>query len=240
MSIKIMTYNIQSGNNLEKDRDVRHAAATIQAENPDILALNEVQHETELCADGRCQAEKLAQMLGYPYFRFGRAIDFMGGQYGNAVLSRFPILESQVFPVPSISPEEAEGCTWVEDRCHLRCVVNVEGKEIVVLTAHYGLNPPELRNAVAETARLVQDETHPLIFMGDLNAHPDNPQLKPLFDRLSDTADAGTGSLLTFPSDSPEEKIDYIFQRGFETETAYVPVSTNSDHRPFVAVLKIL
>lgn len=238
MQIKIMTYNIQSGHNLAKDRDVRHAAETIRAENPDILNLNEVQHCTEYCADGRCQAEKLAEMLGYPYFRFGKAIDHMGGEYGNALLSRFPILESEVYPVPGISEEEKKNCVWAEDRSHMRCVLDAGGKEIVVLSTHYGLNPPEQKNAVAETLRLDKGESRPLIFLGDLNMEPDNPLLRPVFAALSDTADKGEGSMLTYPSDNPEGKIDYIFQKGFQTVRSYVPVSVNSDHRPVVAILE--
>ena len=67
---------------------------------------------------------------------------------------------------------------------------------------------------------------------------PDNPLLRPVFAALSDTADKGEGSMLTYPSDNPEGKIDYIFQKGFQTVRSYVPVSVNSDHRPVVAILE--
>lgn len=237
MKLKIMTYNIQSGYNLKRDNDVRHAINTIQMEKPDILSLNEVHHCTELCEDGKCQAEKIAQELGYPYVRFGKAIDHMGGQYGNALISSFPILESQVFPIPGISEEEKKECIWPEDRSHMRNVLNVNGTEIVILSVHYGLNSAEQKNAVAETLRLTDGENRPLVFLGDLNMQPDNPLLAPIFAVLSDTAAKAKGNMLTYPSDEPAEKIDYIFQRGFEALCSYVPVSTDSDHRPVVAVV---
>lgn len=239
MKIKMMTYNIQSGHNLQRDRDVRHAVSTIRGENPDILNLNEVHHCTELCENGKCQAEQIAEALGYPYVRFGKAIDHMGGQYGNALLSRFPILESQVFPIPGISEEEKKLCVWPEDRSHMRNVLDINGREIVVLSVHYGLNPPEQKNAVAETLRLSEEENRPLVFLGDLNMEPDNPLLAPVFAALSDTAEKGEGSMLTYPSDEPTGKIDYLFQKGFETLRSYVPVSTDSDHRPVAAVLEL-
>lgn len=74
MEFTVMTYNIQSGRNLAQDRNIAHAISAIQKENPDILSLNEVQHCTELCPEGKCQAQAVAEALGYPYFHFGRSL----------------------------------------------------------------------------------------------------------------------------------------------------------------------
>ena len=92
---------------------------------------------------------------------------------------------------------------------------------------------------MAETLRLSEKENRPLVFLGDLNMEPDNPLLAPVFAAMSDTAEKGEGSMLTYPSDEPTGKIDYIFQKGFETLRSYVPVSIDSDHRPVAAVLEL-
>lgn len=204
MRIKVMTYNIQSGRNLNQDRDIHHAIHTIRKENPDILGLNEVMHKTQLCPGGTCQAEMIAEELGYPFFQFGRSIDFMGGEYGNAVLSRFPILESEVFPIPDIPMEERD--SYFEPRTHFRCTLDLGGKVIRTLNTHYGLSEGEIRSAVRETTALVQEETLPLLFMGDLNEVPDSPLLALLFSLMTDTSSAVEGSALTFPSDVPDKK----------------------------------
>lgn len=233
MQIKVMTYNIQSGKNLAGDRDLSHAAHTIRAESPDILTLNEIQHHTTL-SNGHCQAEELAAMLGYSY-RFAPAIPFMGGEYGIALLSRFPILDAEVIPVPEL--EQALRDDWYEPRVHLLCHLGVDGRNLAVLSTHYGLSDGEISLAVAETCRLTEQEDS-LVFMGDLNATPNSQLLAPLYRHLRDTANL-RGDLLTYPSGEPTEKIDYIFTKGnFHTEKIWVPVSEDSDHRPLCALLE--
>jgi endonuclease/exonuclease/phosphatase family metal-dependent hydrolase len=77
----------------------------------------------------------------------------------------------------------------------------------------------------------------PTIFMGDLNAEPDKAVLAPLFERFCDTA-AGLGyaETLTYRSDAPDRRIDYIFvTRDFKALHMYVPAVTESDHRPAAA-----
>ena len=236
MKVTIMTYNIQSGRNLAQDRNIGHAISTIKKENPDILSLNEVQHCTSLCPDGKCQAQAIAEALDYPYFHFGRSIDFCGGEYGNALLSRFPIAETAVFPIPD--PPKEERNSWFEPRTHLFCRLDLGDREMITLTSHYGLSDGEIRNAVQETLRLAGKAQLPLVFMGDLNAQPDSPLLAPLFGVFTDTSAEMKEPALTFPSDQPSEKIDYIFHNGsFTTLKAWIPETTDSDHRPFCVSL---
>ena len=99
--MRVMTYNISSGRNVLGDRDMDFARRTISAEEPDILGLNEVQHFSCIFP-GKCAAEELARRMGYLFFQFGRAIDYADGEYGNALLSRFPIVETAVFPIPDL------------------------------------------------------------------------------------------------------------------------------------------
>ena len=74
---------------------------------------------------------------------------------------------------------------WFESRSHLRCRLDLGGREIFTLTSHYGLSQEEIQNAVLETLRLAGETELPLIFMGDLNEKPDSPLLAPLFSVFS-------------------------------------------------------
>ncbi|MBQ3155103.1 MAG: endonuclease/exonuclease/phosphatase family protein, partial [Clostridia bacterium] len=81
----------------------------------------------------------------------------------------------------------------------------------------------------------------PVVLMGDFNVTPDNPVLLPIRERLYDTEDAfRTKDLLSFPSDKPTEKIDYIFtSKEIKTTFATLPQMIVSDHRPLFATVEI-
>jgi endonuclease/exonuclease/phosphatase family metal-dependent hydrolase len=76
--------------------------------------------------------------------------------------------------------------------------------------------------------------------MGDFNLLPDSPLLVPIRERMRDTAEVFGAQKLSFPSDNPEIKIDYIFvSRDIEVVTADIPEIVVSDHRPHTAELKV-
>ena len=76
------------------------------------------------------------------------------------------------------------------------------------------------------------------ILMGDFNITPDDPLLVPISSRMYDTANCFTRELLSFPSDKPEIKIDYIFtSRDIKVLSADIPADVVSDHRPYIAVI---
>ena len=96
------------------------------------------------------------------------------------------------------------------------------------------LEPSALVDARAAAAK----ETNPVILMGDLNMEPDDPILAPLFDALADSADRRDG-VKTFPSGTPDIKIDYILHSaGIRGLSVRSMDTQNSDHRPLVARLE--
>ena len=75
--------------------------------------------------------------------------------------------------------------------------------------------------------------------MGDFNMEPDNPILKPLMQALQDTAKEFSAPKLSFPSDNPSVKIDYIFlSKDLKVQSADIPAIISSDHRPHIAVIE--
>jgi endonuclease/exonuclease/phosphatase family metal-dependent hydrolase len=231
--ITLMTYNVYSGRTLDGRYDLGGKIEAIHSVSPDILGLNEV-HLNTIHSGGTSQTEIFAQSLGYRYSYFARSIYHDGGEYGISLLTRFPILECATVPIPETPCGEGEKS--FEPRVIINAVVDAGGERIHVMTSHYGLTGAEQTRAVAETLRLSELDM-PAVFMGDLNAEPDDPVLGPLFKRFCDTAAGLSRSdTLTFRSDAPDRRIDYIFvSRHFRVLGSRVLPVTASDHRPVAA-----
>ena len=224
MKLNAMTYNIFSGKNLYRDLNLEHAASVIRKVQPDFVTLNEVRNHTSDIGPVD-QANEMGRLTGY-YPVFAKTID---------ILSRLPVLESQIIHIPD--PERI-GDHHYEHRCILRCVLLAGERTITVFSTHFGLAPSEQENAVQTALALLEKETNPVLFMGDLNAEPDTPEVKPLFEALKD-ASAGKG-ILTFPSDTPRIKIDHILYKGdWRVLDVHSMDTQNSDHRPLMAELEL-
>lgn len=233
MKFTAMTYNIASGRNLAGDRDVRHAASVIEQVKPDVLTLNEVRcHTSDVPIH---QANEMGRLLGYNAI-FGKSIDIYGGEYGNAFLTRWPVLEHEVVQIPDRTSDED---AYFEHRTVLRSVVEIDGRRITVLGTHFGLAKVEQESAVETVLALVAEEQNPVVFMGDLNMEPNDPILQLLFGALNDTAQQ-KDDIKTFQSDAPTIKIDYIMHSDAIGTVSVRSMDTQcSDHRPLIAELTI-
>ena len=232
--MKIMTFNTQHClNYLEQKIDFAVMAKAILDCGADIVGLNEMRDQGTH-RDYTPQVDTLSALTGLPYFFFAKAIEFTGkGPYGNGLLSRYPILEAESIPIPDPEPRKYDG--YYETRCVLKA--RLEGG-ITVLACHFGLNPDEQENAVATICQHLVDEK--CILMGDFNVLPEDPVLDPIRARMKDTADLFGHPLLSFPSDAPDRKIDYIFvSKDVEVLTADIPAIVASDHRPHTAEITI-
>ena len=230
--MRFMSFNTQHCfNYIEKKIDFDIMAKAIRDLDVDVVGLNEMRglgSDPEYTA----QVERLARMTGMEYFYFAKAIDIENkGPYGNGILSKIPILKAETLPIPDPSPHKYSG--YYETRCVLKA--HLEGN-ITVLITHFGLNPDEQENAVKTIVDNLSEEK--CILMGDFNATPEKSVLDPLRSRLFDTADKFDTEKLSFPSDAPDRKIDYMFtSRDVEVIDADIPPVVASDHRPYVATL---
>lgn len=233
MTIKVMTYNICSCHNLKYEYIPEQTMEVIRSENPDIIGINEMDYLNER-NNFTDMPKIMAEKLGYNYY-FGKSIDFRGGEYGNVIMSRFPIDMESVknIPVPESNSEERD--RTYENRAIIKASINVNGHIINVMVSHYGLSYGERIAAVNQTIELIDCDT-PIIFMGDLNCEPNAIELQPLYNKLNDTA--LSEGMFTIPSDKPISKIDYIFvSNHFKVESSYVIDTQVSDHCPYVAIL---
>lgn len=232
--MKIMSFNTQHClNYLEQKIDFDIMAKAILTCDADIIGLNEMRN-TGTHPEYQNQVGILSELTGIKEHYFAEAIKFSGvNPYGNGMLSKLPIISAETIIIPDPSPKKYDG--YYETRCVLKA--KLEG-DITVLITHIGLNPDEQENAVKTIVENIANER--CILMGDFNMQPDNPILNPIRERMVDTAGYFDEPKLSFPSDKPYEKIDYIFvSPDVEIITADIPAIVAADHRPHTAEIKL-
>ena len=239
MKLRVMSFNVQHFHPFKASEawdeiDFRPFADAIRCFAPDVIGINEVRGEGVSPVYGP-QAKKIAEMTGYHYY-FAPSVDIPDhGLYGNAILCREPLQDTSVIHIPD--PEGTTG--YFESRGIAKATLPFAGG-ITMLTTHFGLTPVEAENAVKAVCKEIRASKKPVILTGDFNVTPDNPVLAPIRELLSDTADLFERPLLSYPSDVPTGKIDYIFVSGeWKTLFAHIPGLVLSDHRPYLADLEI-
>ena len=237
MKITVMSFNVQHCENFRThviDYDLM--VKTIRDFDADIIGMQEIRGQGTW-DDYEPQAQILADKLGY-YYYFAKAIDVGGvpNPYGNALLSRYPILDAVTIPVPD-PIERLPGKRYYESRCLLKAKIDV-GEGLTVCDIHFGLNPDEQQNAVDTVMANVASER--CVLMGDFNVRPENPVLNPIRGLLFDTAELFEGERMSWPSDEPRTKIDYFFAtKDINVLSADIPAVVASDHRPYVVELEL-
>lgn len=233
--MKIMSFNTQHCLGYINGRiDFALMARVIREGGADIVGLNEMRGEGEI--EGYTdQVPTLSRLAMLEHYYFAKAIDVGGKKapYGNGLLSKYPIVSADVIMIPDPEVKRTNG-KYYETRCILKAKLSCG---ITVLVTHFGLNPEEQENAVRTVLENLEDEK--CILMGDFNVRPDNPVLDPIRERLVDAATAFDGERLSFPSDKPDRKIDYIFvSHDLSLISADIPAVIASDHRPHTADIK--
>ena len=243
MNIKIGNYNIQHCRDhlhflaTGEERILPNRVAEVISElGLEVCGLNEVYNQEMLEGDGYInQARAVADTLGYSFY-FAKAIDYKGYEYGNALVSKYPIISAKT--VPMSLPEELRQKPRYEDRAILIAELDVNGSPLTVAVSHFGLTPEEhgfnVQTAVSELSEI----RTPLVFMGDLNMKPENPLIGKLSSVLTDAVSLTPGDNFTFSSDNPYMKIDYIFTRGANALSFAVSNKVFADHLPVTAELE--
>lgn len=233
--MKIMSFNTQHCKNYLKDEiDYDIMARVINDYGADVVGLNEMYSEGDL-PEFQDQVKILSEKTELKHYYFAKAIDVDEGNnpYGNGLLARYPIESAETLIIPD--PTEQTGDEGYETRCILKARLQ---NGINILVVHFGLNTDEQQNAVETVMSNLPKEK--CILMGDFNVEPDSEILTPIRERMKDTAALFKEERLSFPSDEPEKKIDYIFvSDDIETVSADIPFVVASDHRPHIAEINL-
>ncbi|MET0404905.1 MAG: endonuclease/exonuclease/phosphatase family protein [Cystobacter sp.] len=231
-NLRVMTFNIQSGL-----RGIDKVAAVIRDASPDIVALQEVDVRS-LRAGGLDQAAVLAERTGLPYFAHFRTTSLFGGDYGVALLSRFPLESVQQHPLPVL--------TGTEPRTVAHALLKVKGQEVSIYVTHLTQRPFKneirVRQSMAIMALMNQDP-RPKLLMGDLNDTPESSVLRLFKRELMDVfAQRGEGPAITYPLPViPSLRLDYVLASDrFMPRSSKVLRVKASDHFPVLAELTLL
>ena len=229
--MKIMTFNTQHCKNYLTDKiDYKVMADVINSYSPDFVALNEMRDLGK--KEGfEPQTKILAELCGMDYYFFAKAIDVGGSDapYGNAIISKHKIIETEIIPLPA--PEIRTGSRWYEDRCILKAKLDCG---LTVMALHAGLNPDEQKPAIRTILNNAEKEN--CVLLGDFNMQPNNEILSPLTTVFNDSARIVDKPLFTIPSDAPTRKIDYIFAtKDIKVISTDIIERIASDHLALVA-----
>jgi endonuclease/exonuclease/phosphatase family metal-dependent hydrolase len=233
--VTIMTYNLHNGFNTKGKLNLEEIAQVIESNNPDIIALQEVSRGWVV--SGRADMLTwLSQRLNMPYV-FGPTADPF---WGNAILSRYPILAYSRYQLPPSDLFILRG--------FIVALIDVgQGRQIKVIGTHFhhleGQTEIRQLQSGAILTFINNIDNNNIILLGDLNAEPSDPEITMLYEaRFIDTVKNQDPHIAyTFTSDNTQQRIDYILvssDLASKIGAVRIPLSTASDHLPVVAVIK--
>ncbi len=233
---RVMTYNIHHGEGLDGKVDLARIAELIKRERADIVALQEVDKGVAR-TQRRDLAGELAALTGMTSV-FSNNFSFQGGEYGNAVLTRFPVIAWNNRHYPMLRPNEQRGL--------LKLTLNIQGRELIFFNTHIDHRKDDAERLLnVETIREVgrQHAGRPLLLCGDFNDTPDSRTHRQLKSFLNDAWElVGQGDGLTFFDNQPHRRIDYVW---ISPETSLKPIKASvissdaSDHLPLVVEMEL-
>lgn len=236
-SFIILSYNIHHANPPSKPGviDLPAIANVIKQQGADIVALQEVDVYTARSGASLNEATELARLTGMTAY-FAKAINYGGGEYGVAILSRYPMEDRKNMPLPT------DDNTKGEHRTLATATIVLPGNKKFVfacthLDAQHGDTNRQLQ--IKKIVGILKNESLPVVIAGDFNAVPESSVIQQL-DR-SFTRTCVTNCPFTIPEMAPNRTIDYI---AYTPSTRFTVVSHNvvdesyaSDHRPVKALL---
>jgi endonuclease/exonuclease/phosphatase family metal-dependent hydrolase len=233
--IRVVTYNIHRSRGLDRRIRPERIAAVLATIDPDVVALQEVIGPG---LTGPGHAEELGAALGMGWV-MAPAREFRRHQFGNVVLSRFPIREHTQIDL-----------SWktCEERCSQRVAVELgEGRCLQVYNAHLGTALLERRYQAPRLAAWIHDRRvpDPKILLGDFNEWGRGLVADVLAERLrSVDLYPHLKRRRTYPGFFPLLHLDHIYFSGnIDIRRIELPRTRlaliASDHLPLVADVRI-
>ena len=251
MKLRVLSYNIHKCiGGLDRRYAPERVAQVIQNLDPDVLLLQEVDHEVPRSNKDR-QVDLLGDLVGLPYRSWFPNVDVRGGgHYGNAILSRYPLVETTNIDL---------SIRFKKKRSVLHGVIRVRhdgvDRTVHVYNMHLGLARFERKLQISKFLdshpfSSLHHET-PVVVGGDFNDVYGGLGALLLPAGFRGPGDELEAEVLkvgrrpaTFPAWGPLRALDAIFVRGSvdylqlsrgETELA----RRASDHRPLLAEVRL-
>ncbi|WP_169306858.1 endonuclease/exonuclease/phosphatase family protein [Pedobacter polaris] len=230
-----MTYNIHHANPPSKVGliDLDAIAEVIKKENPDLVGLQEVDRFTKRSGNID-EAKILAEKTGMQY-QFFKAIDHDGGDYGVAILSKFPIKNGTKIDLPQVIKAEARILSYA--------TVTLPNKtNLIFANTHLDATKADSNRVVQMKSILAAlgSKKEAIILVGDLNCEARAEPIILLDQQFKRSCTASCAR--TIPQDFPKKTIDYIALKNASWNVSgyyVIPETYASDHRPVVTVYQI-
>lgn len=241
--LRVLVYNIHAGKDAAGVDNLARVADLVKETRADVVLLQEVDSVTRR-SGGVDQLAALRQATGM-HAAFGSTLEYQGGGYGIALLSRFPIRSHRLVPLPNDPPQPRAGGSR-EPRGALLAELETPGAVLHVLNTHIDASGDDTwRRQEATRLVAIADSLRSagarLIVGGDMNSTPESAVQAIV--RAAGLRDAwtacGSGQELTYPAGTPVKRIDYLYLTApLQCSEARVIDTQASDHRPVLIVLE--
>jgi endonuclease/exonuclease/phosphatase family metal-dependent hydrolase len=248
-SVKVMSFNIAHGLGMDGLVNLEKTALVIENSQADVIGLQEVDRYFSSRSSFVDQVAWLGGRLGM-YTAYGANLDMepiRAGhprrQYGNAILSKYPIKYVENHSLTPVHCEFGNN----EQRGVLEAVVEMEGTLLHIFNTHLALKEEELKMSIDELLSLTKKCKLPHVLLGDFNAPPDHEGIQRLNRHFTDAfLKLKKGDAYTYPTRYtnaatgenyvPATRIDYIFSdHQLQAVGAAAADTAVSDHLPIIA-----
>lgn len=231
-TLKVMSYNLRFG----ELATLEELATFIKSENPDVVALQEVDVKTNRPAAKHQNGKDFITELGYltgMFSLYGKTIPYTGGYYGIGILTKYPYISAERILLNS--PEGTK-----EQRAILISEIELPDNSIITFACtHLDHSTTTVRQAQVEHLNeVLQERNNPIIVCGDFNGHPNADEIKRGMQKWLNVGNETS----TFPAKNPRSTIDYIFcypENRWNVLDFWVPQVQLSDHLPIVSTLTL-
>ncbi len=235
--IKVLSFNINHGEDQSDGYGLKKIIEIIKNENPDFVTLNDVDKKA-IRTYREDQARKIAGNLGM-YFTFGNINKLNGGWNGNAILSKYPLIYSENrFYKDAIEDEKQTllyGAFQAGNlKIHIFTTVLSENEDIAE-----NQNQEIINQVIDHVAKHAVND--PVILTGSFNMDYNHSSIKEMNTYfLNSTKKISENNKLTYPAIEPNQQFDYIFYRKNVKLLSGKVINNNftrnsSDHLPVVA-----
>jgi endonuclease/exonuclease/phosphatase family metal-dependent hydrolase len=232
--LRVVTYNIHRSIGMDRRTRPDRVAAVLRGIDADIIALQEV---IGAGPNGGSHIEEIGALLGMGWV-MSSARHLRGHQFGNAVLSQFPIIH-----------HAEHDLSWktCEERCLQRADIDVNGHTLHLYNVHLGTAILERRHQAQRLATIVSDKHvgGAKLVLGDFNEWMRGMTTALLSEKLKSVDLRGyLKRRRTYPGLFPILHLDHIYYAGrlevLAVELARTRLSlVASDHLPLVADVRI-
>ncbi|MGH3739553.1 MAG: endonuclease/exonuclease/phosphatase family protein, partial [Micromonosporaceae bacterium] len=229
---RMVSWNLHYFRTADGGIDAEAVAATIEAQKPDVVMLQEVGRGWPI-GGGLDGAEWLSRRLAMPYV-YAPAAD---EQFGNLILSRIRIIEAGYGDLP-------QGESTMRRSYGSATLELPSGRTVRMIDVHLAHREQDTPTRLRQIKTLLDgwDGDAPAVIAGDFNAAPGTPEIKPLTEAGLVSAQDTTGhvGLLTAPTDRPAYRIDWIFGTSDVAFSDFVrPDTRASDHFPLAVTVTL-